>query len=45
MPTLNVQTNVPGDDTVISDIIKDLSKIVAKTIGKPEAVRYFLDWQ
>eukprot|EP00270_Netrium_digitus_P009972 TRINITY_DN306_c0_g2_i12.p4 TRINITY_DN306_c0_g2~~TRINITY_DN306_c0_g2_i12.p4 ORF type:complete len:116 (+),score=21.39 TRINITY_DN306_c0_g2_i12:476-823(+) len=37
MPTLNVQTNVPGDGVVTSDILKDLSKIVARIIGKPES--------
>ncbi|CAI5475682.1 unnamed protein product [Closterium sp. Yama58-4] len=37
MPTLNVQTNVPGENVVISDVMKDLSKVVARVIGKPEA--------
>eukprot|EP00245_Coleochaete_scutata_P017258 TRINITY_DN8380_c0_g1_i1.p2 TRINITY_DN8380_c0_g1~~TRINITY_DN8380_c0_g1_i1.p2 ORF type:complete len:116 (+),score=26.85 TRINITY_DN8380_c0_g1_i1:114-461(+) len=37
MPTLLVQTNVPVDVTLTSDFLKDASKVVAKTIGKPEA--------
>eukprot|EP00475_Leptophrys_vorax_P041785 TRINITY_DN78848_c0_g1_i2.p1 TRINITY_DN78848_c0_g1~~TRINITY_DN78848_c0_g1_i2.p1 ORF type:complete len:132 (+),score=12.73 TRINITY_DN78848_c0_g1_i2:49-396(+) len=37
MPTLNLQTNVPADNVVVSDVLKDLSKVVASTIGKPEA--------
>jgi hypothetical protein len=38
MPTLNVSTNVPLDGVSTSDILKDLSKAVARTIGKPEQV-------
>ncbi|KAH7283843.1 hypothetical protein KP509_34G026400 [Ceratopteris richardii] len=36
MPTLNISTNVPLDGISTSDILKDASKAVAKTIGKPE---------
>lgn len=38
MPTLNLNTNVPVDSVVASDILKDATKIVARTIGKPESV-------
>lgn len=38
MPTLNVQTNVPLDSVVTSDILKDASKAVARILGKPESV-------
>jgi phenylpyruvate tautomerase len=38
MPTLNVQTNVPLDGVVTSDILKDASKAVARVLGKPESV-------
>ncbi|CAO2824188.1 unnamed protein product [Amaranthus hypochondriacus] len=37
MPTLNLYTNVPVDAIVASDILKDATKAVAKTIGKPES--------
>lgn len=37
MPTLNITTNVPSDGVTNSDILKDLSKAVAQTLGKPEA--------
>ncbi|XP_020697169.1 macrophage migration inhibitory factor homolog [Dendrobium catenatum] len=37
MPTLNLTTNVPVDAVVASDVLKDATKIVAKTIGKPES--------
>ncbi|GAB2267404.1 hypothetical protein Dimus_002387 [Dionaea muscipula] len=37
MPTLNLYTNVPVDAVVASDILKDATKAVAKTIGKPES--------
>eukprot|EP00850_Spirogloea_muscicola_P018822 SM000176S03153 [mRNA] locus=s176:202932:204254:- [translate_table: standard] len=37
MPTLNIQTNVPADGVVTSDILKDGSKAVSKIIGKPES--------
>ncbi|KAI5066061.1 hypothetical protein GOP47_0018685 [Adiantum capillus-veneris] len=36
MPTLNISTNVPLDGVSTSDILKDASKAVAKTVGKPE---------
>ncbi|CAI5501679.1 unnamed protein product [Closterium sp. Naga37s-1] len=36
MPTLNVQTNVPGDNVVITDVMKDLSKVMAKVLDRPE---------
>lgn len=36
MPTLNISTNVPFDDVVKSDILKDASKAVSKTLGKSE---------
>jgi phenylpyruvate tautomerase len=39
MPTLNIQTNVPLDGVVTSDILKDASKTVARILGKPESVR------
>lgn len=38
MPTLNLFTNVPVDAVIASDILKDATKAVAKTIGKPESV-------
>ena len=38
MPTLNISTNVPLDGVSTSDALKDLSKAVARTIGKPEQV-------
>ncbi|KAJ8420562.1 hypothetical protein Cgig2_032396 [Carnegiea gigantea] len=38
MPTLNLFTNVPVDGVVASDILKDATKAIAKTIGKPESV-------
>lgn len=38
MPTLNLFTNVPVDAVVASDILKDATKAVSKTIGKPESV-------
>jgi len=38
MPSLNVQTNVPLDGVVTSDILKDASKAVARILGKPESV-------
>lgn len=37
MPTLNLFTNVPVDGVVASDILKDATKAIAKTIGKPES--------
>eukprot|EP00243_Klebsormidium_subtile_P013794 TRINITY_DN935_c0_g1_i1.p1 TRINITY_DN935_c0_g1~~TRINITY_DN935_c0_g1_i1.p1 ORF type:complete len:116 (-),score=26.30 TRINITY_DN935_c0_g1_i1:205-552(-) len=37
MPTLKLQTNVPGDTVTTSDFLKEASKAVAKIIGKPEA--------
>ncbi|EOY32046.1 Macrophage migration inhibitory factor - like 3 [Theobroma cacao] len=37
MPTLNIYTNVPVDAVTTSDILKDATKAVAKTIGKPES--------
>ncbi|EPS70381.1 hypothetical protein M569_04379 [Genlisea aurea] len=37
MPTLNLFINVPVDGVVASDILKDATKAVAKTIGKPES--------
>ncbi|KAL8128603.1 hypothetical protein V2J09_017758 [Rumex salicifolius] len=37
MPTLNLYTNVPVDGVVASDILRDATKAVAKTIGKPES--------
>ncbi|CAM6111000.1 unnamed protein product [Calypogeia fissa] len=37
MPTLNVQTNVPLDGVVTSDILKDASKAIARILGKPES--------
>ncbi|XP_020578523.1 macrophage migration inhibitory factor homolog [Phalaenopsis equestris] len=37
MPTLNLTTNIPVDAVVASDVLKDATKILAKTIGKPEA--------
>ncbi|CAI5973427.1 unnamed protein product [Closterium sp. NIES-64] len=36
MPTLSVQTNVPGDNVVITDVMKDLSKVVARVLDRPE---------
>ncbi len=38
MPTVNLQTNVPVDSVVTSDILKDASKTVARILGKPESV-------
>jgi phenylpyruvate tautomerase len=37
MPTVNLQTNVPVDSVVTSDILKDASKAVARILGKPES--------
>ncbi|XP_024392322.1 uncharacterized protein [Physcomitrium patens] len=37
MPTLNIQTNVPLDGVVTSDILKDASKAVAQILSKPES--------
>ncbi|ONK79434.1 uncharacterized protein A4U43_C01F6330 [Asparagus officinalis] len=37
MPALNLSVNVPVDPVVASDILKDATKILAKTIGKPES--------
>ncbi|XAR63747.1 Phenylpyruvate tautomerase [Bertholletia excelsa] len=37
MPTLSLFTNVPVDAVVVSDILKDATKAVAKIIGKPES--------
>jgi len=37
MPSLNIQTNVPLDGVVTSDILKDASKAVARILGKPES--------
>jgi hypothetical protein len=42
MPTLKLQTNVPGDAVSTSDFLKEASKAVAKIIGKPESVRAHL---
>lgn len=39
MPTLNLFTNLPVDAVVVSDILKDATKAVAKIIGKPESVK------
>eukprot|EP00897_Mesotaenium_endlicherianum_P008906 jgi/Mesen1/8043/ME000043S07431 len=36
MPTLNIQTNVPADGVVTSDILRDASKIICRVLGKPE---------
>eukprot|EP00878_Enallax_costatus_P007476 GHUV01007829.1.p1 GENE.GHUV01007829.1~~GHUV01007829.1.p1 ORF type:complete len:116 (+),score=19.09 GHUV01007829.1:172-519(+) len=36
MPTLLIQTNVPGNGVDNSDILKALSRAVAETGGKPE---------
>jgi len=41
MPTVNLQTNVPVDSVVTSDILKDASKTVARILGKPESVNSF----
>nr|XP_043623546.1 macrophage migration inhibitory factor homolog [Erigeron canadensis] len=37
MPTLKLSTNIPVDPVIASDILKDATKAVAKTIGKPES--------
>eukprot|EP00271_Cylindrocystis_brebissonii_P014309 TRINITY_DN35628_c0_g1_i1.p1 TRINITY_DN35628_c0_g1~~TRINITY_DN35628_c0_g1_i1.p1 ORF type:complete len:116 (+),score=16.18 TRINITY_DN35628_c0_g1_i1:179-526(+) len=37
MPTLNITTNVPVDGVMTSDLLRDASKAVAKTLGKPES--------
>ncbi|XP_073034452.1 uncharacterized protein [Primulina eburnea] len=37
MPTLNLFINTPVDGVVASDILKDATKAVAETIGKPES--------
>jgi phenylpyruvate tautomerase len=37
MPTFNIQTNVPLDGVVTSDILKDASKAVARILSKPES--------
>ncbi|BBN13637.1 phenylpyruvate tautomerase [Marchantia polymorpha subsp. ruderalis] len=37
MPMLNVNTNVPLDAVVISDILKDASKAIARLLSKPES--------
>jgi len=37
MPSFNIQTNVPLDGVVTSDILKDASKAVARILGKPES--------
>ncbi|XP_020879980.1 macrophage migration inhibitory factor homolog isoform X1 [Arabidopsis lyrata subsp. lyrata] len=37
MSTLNLFTNVPADSCICSDILKDVTKAVAKIIGKPES--------
>ncbi|KAL3691015.1 hypothetical protein R1sor_004666 [Riccia sorocarpa] len=37
MPVLTVQTNVPLDGVVVSDILKDASKAVARLLSKPES--------
>ncbi|ERN12459.1 hypothetical protein AMTRI_Chr01g136940 [Amborella trichopoda] len=37
MPVMNLVTNVPVDSVVISDILKDATKAVARIIGKPES--------
>ncbi len=42
MPTVNLQTNVPVDSVVTSDILKDASKTVARILGKPESVKFLL---
>lgn len=46
MPTLNLFINTPVDGVVASDILKDATKAVAKTIGKPESVKtlFFLQF-
>lgn len=36
MPTLNLNTNVPGNRVDNSDLLKALSKAMASSIGKPE---------
>lgn len=38
MPTLNLFTNIPVDTATCSDILKDVTKAVAKIMGKPESV-------
>ncbi len=38
---MNLQTNVPVDSVVTSDILKDASKTVARILGKPESVNSF----
>jgi hypothetical protein len=43
MPTVNLQTNVPVDSVVTSDILKDASKTVARILGKPESVNSFFE--
>ncbi|CDY47925.1 BnaA02g08310D [Brassica napus] len=37
MPTLNLFTNIPVDTATCSDILKDVTKAVAKIMGKPES--------
>ncbi|OAE25349.1 hypothetical protein AXG93_4620s1640 [Marchantia polymorpha subsp. ruderalis] len=47
MPMLNVNTNVPLDAVVISDILKDASKAIARLLSKPESKRnlaFPFDW-
>ncbi|KAL9235992.1 hypothetical protein vseg_010708 [Gypsophila vaccaria] len=37
MPTLNLFTNVPVDAVIASDILKDATKAIAKSLSKPES--------
>ncbi|KAH9602008.1 hypothetical protein KSS87_003031 [Heliosperma pusillum] len=37
MPTLNLLTNVPVDAVIASDILKDATKAISKTLSKPES--------
>ena len=39
MPHLNLQTNVPADGVLTSDLLRDASKAVARALSKPESVR------
>ena len=40
MPSLSISTNVPLEALNTSEILSEISKSVAKIIGKPEAVNH-----
>lgn len=42
MPHFRLETNIPKSK-VTPEVLKNLSKAVAKTLGKPESVNFFFN--